>query len=145
MSTQTATTSRFCGVLAAIALLLVGLGSAPPALAGITLNTIDAEAITHDAGGHLVVIVTGPLQCDAGERVLVRVTVTQRSTGAVAVGSRRLRCTGAVQRWEVHAVPRGDAVFAEGDATVTAMARTTLRGDATDAHQWLRPVTLLPY
>jgi hypothetical protein len=48
------------------------------------MNTIDPVAIVADNGRHL--IVTGPIECTHGERVELRVTVTQRETGAVAEG-----------------------------------------------------------
>ena len=48
-------------------------------------NTIDPVAVVAGAGRHL--IVTGPIRCDQTERTYLRVTVTQRETGAVAEGN----------------------------------------------------------
>ena len=62
----------------------------------ITLNTIDANAVVTDNGRH--VIVTGPIVCDRGERAEVRVTATQRTTGALAEGLTRVVCTGQPQQ-----------------------------------------------
>jgi uncharacterized protein with beta-barrel porin domain len=107
-------------------------------------NTIDPVAFVTDGGRHL--IVTGPQACDAGERSVIRVTVTQRSTGAVAEGHTRLLCTGQTpddtQQWKVHATTQGEETFEKGPATAVAISRTILRGDTTDAHQWLVDITL---
>ncbi|MGH8583369.1 MAG: hypothetical protein ACREWG_11410 [Gammaproteobacteria bacterium] len=93
------------------------------------------------AGRHL--IVTGPIACTASERAYLRVTVTQRETGAGAVGRTRIICTGDTQQWEVHAATRGKESFQEGRATAVALARTTDRGDATDAQPCLVNITLV--
>jgi hypothetical protein len=89
-------------VAAALVLTLVGVLIARTAFARIVGNTIDPDAIVTDNGRHL--IVTGPISCTAGERAFLRVTVTQRSTGAVAEGRTRLTCTGEgnPKQWEVH-------------------------------------------
>ena len=70
-------------------------------------------------------------------------TVTQRTTGAVAEGRTRFTCTGNTQQWEVHASTRANETFQEGPATAVAIARTSDRGDITDAHQWLVDITLV--
>jgi len=122
--------------------MIVGGGfGAQMAFARITANTIDPVAVVADNGRD--VIVTGPIACTAGERAYLRVTVTQRSTGAVAEGRTLLTCTETTQRWEAHASTRGRETFAEGPATATALARTTERGETTDAHQWLVDITLV--
>ena len=69
-------------------------------------------------------------------------TVTQRSTGAVAEGRTLITCTGNIQQWEIHASTQGNETFQDGPATAVAIARTTSRGEATDAHQWLVNITL---
>jgi hypothetical protein len=94
-----------------------------------------------DDGLHL--IVTGPIACDASERVTVRVTVTQRDTGAVAEGRTLLRCTGQTQQWQVHASVQGENAFAPGAATAVAVGRTSAHGAVTDAHQWLVDIALV--
>src|ERR671923_983733 len=91
-----------CLMSAAMVLTLVGVCIAPMAFAGMPFNTIDPVAIVTDNGRHL--IVTGPVVCTAGETAYLRVTVTQRPTGAVAQGLTRLTGTGASQQWEIHAV-----------------------------------------
>jgi hypothetical protein len=69
--------------------------------------------------------------------------VTQRDTGAVAVGRTRITCTGAVEQWETHASTQGPEPFQQGPATAVALARTTNGRDITDAHQWLVPISLI--
>ena len=70
-------------------------------------------------------------------------TVAQHETGAVAEGYAFFTCTGEIEQWEVHAVAHGKATFVEGPATAVAVASTTSRGVATDAHQWLVDITLV--
>jgi hypothetical protein len=126
---------------AAMVMTLVGVFAVPRAFARITANTIDPVASVTDHGRHL--IVTGPIECTEGERAYLRVTVTQRATGAVAEGRTLVTCTGNAQQWEVHASVQGEETFQEGPATATASARTTDRGKTTDAHQWLVDITLV--
>ena len=136
-----ATTHVKCLVSAAIVLTLAGVFVAPIAFARIMSNTIDPVAIVADNGRHIVV--TGPITCAARERAQLRVTVTQRATGALAEGHTRITCTGDSQQWEIHAATDGNEAFQEGPATAVAVARTAHRGDITDAHQWLVDITLV--
>ena len=87
--------------------------------------------------------VAAPIECTQGERVDLRVTVTQRETGAVAEGYAIFNCAGAIEQWEVHAVTHGKANFEEGPATAVAVATATSRRETTDAHQWLVNITLV--
>jgi hypothetical protein len=89
-------------VSVAMILILTGVCLPPLASAGIALNTIDPVATVTDDGRHL--IVTGPIACTEGEQASLRVTVTQRATGAVAGGRTRITCTGDTQPWEVQAL-----------------------------------------
>ena len=125
----------------AIGMAVVGAFGAQTAFARVTANTIDPVAVVADNGRD--VIVTGPLACTTGERAYLRVTVTQRSTGAVAEGRTLLTCIGSTQQWEVHASTQGQETFEEGPATATAVARTTEREETTDAHQWLVDIALV--
>ena len=122
-------------------LTLVGVYITQLAFAGVSLNTIDPVAIVTDNGWHI--IVTGPIACTESERAYLRVTVTQRTTGAVARGRTRITCTGDTQHWEVHASIQGKETFQEGPATAVAFGHTTLRGETIDAHQWLVDITLV--
>ena len=124
-----------------IALSLIGVATAPVAVARVVANTIDAVAFVADAGRLLVV--TGPITCTAGERGILRVTVTQRETGALAEGQALVVCSGGPQEWEVHAAIQGRESFQVGSAIAVASARTRARGDTTDAHQWSVPITLV--
>ena len=73
-----------CLVSAAIVLTLVGVFIAATAFAKVVFNTIDPVAIVTDNGRQI--IVTGPIGCTESQRAQLRVTVTQRSTAAVAEG-----------------------------------------------------------
>jgi hypothetical protein len=130
-----------CLVSAALVLTLMGVCIAPIAFAGLSSNTIEPVAIVTDNGRHI--IVTGPIACTEGERAYLRVTVTQRATGAEAEGRTRITCTGDTQQWEVHASTQGKETLQEGPATAVALARTSDRGDITDAHQWLVDISLV--
>jgi hypothetical protein len=127
-------------VSAAVVMTLAGVLVAPVAFARITANTIDAVASVTDHGRQLVV--TGPIACAEGERAYLRVTVTQRATGAVAEGRTVVACTGGTQQWEVRASARGKETFEEGPATAAALGRTAERGKTTDSHQWLVDIAL---
>ena len=70
-------------------------------------------------------------------------TGTQRSTGAVAEGVIFFTGTGQTNQWEVTVVAEGRAGFAAGSATVVGLARSSVNGQSTDAHQWLVNVTLV--
>jgi len=132
--------SRF-PVTAALVAILAGLLAASAAFARVARNTIDPVAVVSQDGRHL--FVTGPVECTPGERSRLRVTVSQRSTGAVAEGRTFETCTGSAQQWEVEASILGKAKFEEGPATAVAIAVTSDRDSATDAHQWLVNVTLV--
>jgi hypothetical protein len=128
-------------VPAAIVLALAGVFVAQTAFARLVLNTINPVGIVAHNGRH--VTVTGPLAITAGERAQMRVTVTQRTTGAMAEGRTLLVGTGTTNQWEVTAEVEGRATFEPGPATAVAIARTTAHGQATDAHQWLVNITLV--
>jgi hypothetical protein len=120
----------------AMALVFTSADSlAVPTFAGIALNTIDTVAYQIESGRQI--IVTGPIACTAGYGVMLRVTVTQRSTGAVRQGHTRFTCTDTLQQWEVLVARHKKAAFADGAATAVALARTTAQGAPTDAHLWL--------
>jgi len=128
-------------VPAAIVLTLASVFLARTAFAKIANNTIDPIGILNDKGRHLTV--TGPLAVTEGERIELRVIVTQWTTGALAEGAAILTGTGTTNQWEVQMQTEGRATFEAGPATAVAIARTTVGGQATDAHQWLVNITLL--
>ena len=128
-------------VSAAIVLTLACVLVTRTAFARVVVNTIDPVGIVAHNGRH--VTLTGPLTFAAGERAELRVTVTQRSTGAMAEGRAVLTGTGTANQWEVEAAVEGRETFAAGPATAVAIARTRASGKVTDAHQWLVDITLL--
>jgi len=117
------------------ALVLVGNGLP---FAGRTDPTAEVSK-----NGH-VIRATGPLTCDVGERLFLRLTVTQLQTAAYAEGRTRARCTGAELQWQVRAVGRLRTRFAQGTAQACALGITRRNGHPTDAHQWCVDVTLGP-
>ena len=129
--------------LAPAALVLAAGGSivAPKSFARIMRNTIDATATIVDAGR--TIVVTGPIRNDRVQWNDLRVTVTQRTTGAVAEGQVRLRATTEVQQWVVEAEVQGREEFEAGPATAVALATTSRRGETDDAHQWLVAIELV--
>ena len=126
-------------VMALIAATMAALTAS--ASAGVSFNTIDREA-TLDAGGH-VVDATGPIRCSQLERARIRVTVSQRATGAVAEGRWRGRCRRTTRTWTARRfVQRGAAIFEAGTAQACALAVTRTAERATDAKQWCRTIEL---
>jgi hypothetical protein len=128
----------------ATALTIVGVYLAPLAFAKITLNTVDPLATVSHNGRHIRV--TGPLSCDQTQPVSMRVTVTQRSTGAVAEGYTTFIGTIVSQQWTVHARTKGQKSFEPGPAVVVALAQSKVipgAGGADDAQQWLVNITLV--
>ena len=128
-------------VTAALLATMAGVFVARTAFARIFTNTIDPVARVSDQGRHLTV--SGPLAFTAGETALLRVTVTQRATGAVAEGDVVLSGTGTTNQWQVQATAQGKVGFAPGPAEAVGLAVTTTRGTTTDAHQWLVNITLV--
>src|SRR5438477_335108 len=121
---------------------LAGVCLAPLALAKVMQNTIDPVAIVSGNGLH--VMLTGPIACIEGERLSLRVTVTQRETGALAEGVALFTCTGVFfQQWKVLASIQGNETFQPGPATAVAIGRTSSGAKTTDAHQWLVNITLV--
>ena len=115
--------------------------SVASANAGIQSNTIDPAAEVSEKGRH--VRITGPIACTVGQRAEIYVTLTQRATGAVAMGRSHFICTGYIQQWEVRAATHGREDFETGAASAVALGITSKRGKADDAHQWLVPITLV--
>lgn len=93
---------RVRALIGSIAVL--ALWVADPAGAFISANTIDAQS-TFTWGGTRV-RATGPIGCTRGERVSLRVTVTQPATAVRARERWNGHCTGEIQRWHVRAYAR---------------------------------------
>ncbi len=128
-------------VPATLLLILIGVFVARTTFARISVNTIDLVGTVADKGR--AVTVSGPIAVTIGERTELRVTVTQRSTGAVAERVIFFTGSGATNQWEITAIAEGRAGFEAGPATVVGLARSSITGQPTDAHQWLVNVTLL--
>jgi len=124
-----------------LCVLFAGVFLAHTSFAKLSANTIDPVGIVSDNGRH--VALTGPVTATSGDRAEMQVTVTQRSTGAVAEGIVFLTGTGQPSQWAVTAVTCGAAAFEPGPATVVALALTSVKGQANDAQQWLVNVTLV--
>ena len=128
-------------VLATTIVTIAGALIIRTAFARIVRNTIDPVAKITDNGRQIVV--TGPLTCSENQRTFLRLTVTQRSTGALAEGQTFVECLTTSQKWEIRIAAQGNETFQEGPATAVALARTTTgQGNNDDAHQWLVNVTL---
>jgi len=107
----------------------------------IQSNTIHPTATIGNGGKK--VVVTGPISATEGAEINLRVTLTQRSTGAVAEGRTRFVATGDVETWEVTVDAEGDERFRPGGAAGVALALAEDRRKVDDAHQWLVNVTLV--
>jgi hypothetical protein len=129
---------------AALALLVAAVIYVPLAYAKVAMNTIDPTAIVRPNGRRIKV--TGPLSTDQAQPVLMRVTVTQRSTGAIAEGYTAFTGTIPIQEWMVRARAVTLVSFEPGPATVVALAQSRVigaGGGPDDAHQWLVNVDLV--
>jgi hypothetical protein len=115
--------------IAALAALLAG-----NALSAMTGNTIAPTATIEGKR----VLATGLVACTAGQRLELEITVTQRSSGAVARGKRNTRCTGSTEEIPVRLKTRGKARFAPGNAEACAFGVNRDRQQVVDAHQWCR-------
>ena len=106
----------------------------------IAANTIDGPA-THTRDGTRV-RATGPIGCTSGERVSIRVTVSQSATGARARKTWTGRCTGEIQHWQVRARARQGARFETGAGRVCAVAKTRIAARVTDTRKWCERVAV---
>ena len=106
----------------------------------VSTNGIVPFATIKDRGRQLIVTVA--ILCDGGERSSLRLTVSQRSTGAVAEGQIFPVCSGGEQQLQFVVTAQGGETFEEGPAVAVVLGRTTTGGKATDAHQWMEPITL---
>ncbi len=103
-------------------------------------GAIDRNAISTRGGAN--VQATGPLICSSGERVSLRVTVTQPATKARARARWKRGCTGAVQHWRVHAATQGGRRYEPGPAKVCVLGKTRAANRLTDRQRWCRRVSV---
>jgi hypothetical protein len=135
------TRSRIAIELLAIAGLTASLlFGADAAGAAISVNTIDRHATYSQDGAK--VRSTGPIGCTRGERVTIRVTVTQASTGARARRTWKRRCTGELQHWQVRARARHGTRFEAATGRVCAAAKTRNADRVTDTRTWCERVSV---
>jgi pimeloyl-ACP methyl ester carboxylesterase len=128
--------------LVVVGLAVVVLTGAEAASAFVSGNTIDEQATYGKDGGLLRV--TGPIRCTRGERVSIRVAVSQPATAARARSRWRGRCTGEVQRWQVGLRARRGTRFENGRGRVCAVAKTRSESRVTDRRRWCERVTVAP-
>jgi hypothetical protein len=124
-----------------LAVLLVAL------LGASAQATIQKRATSIDSGkvlnrGHQVEV-RAHVTCTRGEAIIARVTVTQRSTAALAVsGATGTQCTGTREAFSMKLKALGAERFARRKAKVCAVARTSQNGHGTDALQWCKAIRL---
>ena len=80
----------------------------------------------------------GHAACFEGAVADLRVTITQRGTGAVAEGRTRITCTGDETSWEIQGETVGRRAFVAGPATACGLLEVTGVNDPPDAVQWCR-------
>jgi hypothetical protein len=123
------------------AAMVAALFVAPlPSLAAIHSNTLDPIGIV--GGESTYGLVTALIHCDIGERVSVRVTVTQEDANSVAQGRASATCTDQVQRIEIRVWSMEMTKLATGAADACALAMTKQDGLVTDTRQWCKAITL---
>lgn len=103
---------------------------------------IDSVA-TLSSDGHRI-RVRGPIDCDDDLDADLSVTITRRTSGALAKGAGRESCTA--DRWEIDAWQRRSGRFELGDdARVCVLARFRDDSGVVDAQQWCEDVTLTEF
>ena len=129
-------------VMIALVLAVAGAWIVPLAYAKISINTVDPTATVGPYGRYIRV--TGPIATDQKQPVILRVAVTQRSTGAVAEGYTALIANATQKQWTAHVFAVGWRSFEPGEATVVALAQSRVPHQGPDdAHQWLVNVQLV--
>ena len=121
----------------ALGLAAVLLSGAEASSAFLAVNTIDEHA-TYKKHGTLV-RVSGPIACTRGERISIRITVTQPTTTARARSRWKGRCTGKLRHWRAGRAPGvGPALRTAADARALSQRReldraSPTRGDGASA------------
>jgi hypothetical protein len=127
-------TLRVAAGIAAVASLL------PPTSAAAARAAIDSPGRLAPSGR--VVHLTGSLVCGGCGVVRIGVTLSQKSTGALAQGGIRCRCSGGTRQMTIRAVARY-GTFAPGRAKVCAWLVSSGSEAAGSAIQWCRPMRLV--
>jgi alpha-tubulin suppressor-like RCC1 family protein len=89
-----------------------------------------------------VAVVTALVNCPAGDKVHVRVELTQ--DGTFGQGHAVRACTGGLERYPVTVPAHGWAGFEPGPAQAAAEAVVRDRGQVTETQAWTRAVELVP-
>jgi hypothetical protein len=119
--------------------ILVGVAALAALLSGNALSTLTTNTIAPTATMEgKRVLATGLVACTAGQRLELEITVTQRSTGALARGKKNTRCTGSTEQIPVRLKTRGKARFTPGNAEACALGVNRDQQRVVDAHQWCR-------
>lgn len=130
---MTARTARAGAATLLIAGTLLAL-PATPAAATLSNNTIGA---TGTLGAHgRTATVAAIIECTAGQRVSVRVTLTQGEVIGRGVGGGQ--CTGEPVEYPVRVTAQGALSFSAGDAQACAEAINRDQGRVVDTRQWCR-------
>jgi hypothetical protein len=133
------TMKRIAMVIALV--IIVALFVAPYTIfANMHSNTIDPVATVGEQGkfGY----VTALIACTAGERLSVRVTVTQEDANSVAEGRTYATCTEGEQRLKVRVWAQTMTRLGKGPADACALAMTQRNGRVIDTRQWCKAVAL---
>jgi hypothetical protein len=92
------------------------------------------------------VVVSGPLQCWKSGTVQLRATISERSTqtlrGAIAQGSWRGTCTGALQHWHLTITAGQGTTLRAGCAQADGLLVYRHYGQTVDVKQWLQTITI---
>jgi hypothetical protein len=89
------------------------------------------------------VIASGHGACTDDQQVTVAVTVTQSSTGAVAIGEIVQTCTGELQTWSAWTTIDTSTLFVSDPGEACGLATTQENGYVTDTYDWCKPVDLI--
>jgi len=112
---------------------------------GCASLTSDIDPVATLSGSGHEITVSGPLDCDDDLEFDVEVTVTQRTSGALAKGRGRFACTAAQWKLVAPLRRRGSEPFQLGAAKVCALGEFRDRRRVFDAHQWCSDVLLSEY
>jgi hypothetical protein len=87
-------------------------------------------------GGH--VQISGHAACTEGAVADLRVTITQRGSGAVVEGTTHIRCAGDEVPWDLQAETVGRGALGPGPATACGLLQVDGVKDPPDTVQWCR-------
>jgi hypothetical protein len=115
-------------------------GTTTTALGEVPSFRFNIDPAVELAGHGRVATVTALVNCEEGDQVQVRVSVTQGSTVGHGVGLGA--CTGGLEGYEVTVPAQGRAFFTTGPAHAEADAIVRSRGTVVDEQAWTRDVQI---